>query len=146
MNPSKDVVELIKEFEGFRAQSYSDVVGVWTIGYGTTRVHGNKVVPGMVCTREEAEEYLYDELEPVAERISAMVKVPLTQNQFDALCSFSYNLGTGALQSSTLLRKLNAGDYNGSANEFPKWDHAGGKKVAGLTRRREAERNLFTKQ
>ena len=145
MNPSKDVVELIKTFEGFRSQSYSDVVGVWTIGYGSTRVHGNKVVPGMVCTVDEAEEYLYDELEPVAVRISDMVKVNLTQNQFDALCSFAYNLGTGALQNSTLLRKINAGDYNGAANEFAKWNQAGGKVLPGLVKRRELERQLFLK-
>lgn len=145
MIPSQAVVDLIKEMEGFRSEAYSDVVGVWTIGYGTTRVNGSKVVQGMKCTEQEAEQYVFDELTPVAQRVTDMVKVPVNQNQFDALCDFCYNLGTGSLHESTLLKKLNAGDYDGAANEFAKWNQAGGKVLPGLVKRRELERQLFIK-
>lgn len=143
MQVSKGLIDIIKEMEGFRSESYSDVVGVWTIGYGTTRVNGIKVRPGMKCTKEEAEQYIFDDVDPIAERVTDMVKVPVTQNQFDALCDFAYNLGTGALEKSTLMKKLNAGDYDGAANEFDKWVYAGGKKLNGLVRRRALEKSLF---
>lgn len=135
--------DLIKEFEGFKSKAYQDIVGIWTIGYGTTHINDTPVVIGMTCTTEQAEEYLQDELKTIIASIDKLVKVPLNQNQFDALVSFCYNLGGHALATSTLLKKLNTGDYIGAADQFLKWDHAGGKKVPGLTRRRIAERELW---
>ncbi len=146
MKPSNKLIDIIKECEGYRGDAYQDVVGVCTIGYGTTRINGEKVTLGMTCTKEEAEQYIFDEVDPMAERVTAMVKVEINQNQFDALCDFCYNLGTGSLAGSTLLKKLNAGDYEGAANEFGKWNKAGGKELAGLTKRRALERDLFLQQ
>jgi lysozyme len=146
MTPSKNVIDIIKQMEGFRNKSYQDVVGVWTVGYGSTRINGKPVSLGMTCTEEEAVQYILDELSPVAERITKMVTVPLTQNQFDSLCDFAYNLGSGALQGSTLMKRLNLKDYEGAANEFAKWNKAGGKVLNGLVKRRELERKLFLSQ
>jgi lysozyme len=97
----------------------------------------------MVITEDQANQLLTEELNHFVEIINQVVQVDLTQNQFDALVSFTYNLGDGNLRKSTLLRKLNAGDYQGAADEFPKWDRAGGQVIAGLLRRRNAERDLF---
>jgi len=133
-------LDLIKDFEGCELKSYKDIVGVWTVGYGCT---GPGIGDGMVITKQEAENMLRRHLERVEAAVERMVTVPLTQGEFDALCSFCYNLGEGALQKSTLLRKLNASDYDGAADEFQRWNKAGGNEVAGLTRRRQAERRLF---
>jgi lysozyme len=143
MKTSNKVIELIKEFEGFRSEAYQDVIGVWTIGYGSTRVHGLKVVKGMKCSKEEAENYLWDEISEIEPRLARLIKVNVSQGMYDALVDFCYNLGTGNLEKSTLLKNLNAKNYNGAANEFVKWNKAGGAVLAGLTRRREAERDLF---
>lgn len=139
MTPSQRCVDLVKSFEGFFGHAYRCPAGVWTIGYGTTR----GVKPGDYCTQDEAEQWLADELNEKAEGVSRLVTVDLNQNQFDALCSFAYNVGTGALQKSTLLRKLNAGDYQEAADQFPLWTKGGGKTLPGLVRRRAAERDLF---
>jgi len=130
---------LIRHFEGKRLKAYQDSVGVWTIGYG----HTTNVKPGQVITEDEAEELLRFDLEWVEKAILRNVDVPLTQEQFDALATFIYNLGETNFRRSTLLKKLNREDYAGAANEFPKWNKAGGRVLRGLVRRREAEKKLF---
>lgn len=139
MKYSDKGMALTESFEGCKLEAYRDIVGVWTNGYGNT--HG--VVPGSVITQEQAEADLASNIEGSVYVVNKVVTVPLTQGQFDALVDFVFNLGSGAFQSSTLLRKLNAGDYSGASAEFPKWNHAGGVEVAGLTRRRLAEQALF---
>lgn len=140
MKISKKGLDLIKAFEGLELKAYKDSVGILTIGYGST---GSHVRPGMVITKEQAEELLKQDVSRFEGGVNDVVKVPLTQNQFDALVSFSFNLGLGNLKSSTLLRKLNASDYYGAANEFLRWNKAGGKVLNGLTRRRQAEKDMF---
>jgi lysozyme len=131
---------LIEKFEGLRLTAYQDMVGVWTIGYGHT---GRDVKAGMTITQQQAEQLLINDLAQFERGVNDLVTVQINQNQFDALVSFSYNLGVGALQKSTLLRLLNAGSYQPAADEFPRWNRAGGNVVAGLARRRYAERQLF---
>ncbi len=140
MKISQKGIDLVKSFEGLELKAYKDSVGVVTIGYGST---GSHVSMGMRITREQAEQLLKKALERFEKGVSDLVKVPLNQNQFDALVSFSFNLGLGNLKSSTLLKKLNVKDYQGAADEFPRWNRAGGKVLKGLTRRRIAERDLF---
>lgn len=135
-------IRLIKSFEGLRLKAYQDSVGVWTIGYGTT----SGVRPGMVITEAQAEEFLRRDLRRFEQAVDDLVKVPLTDDQFAALVSFTYNVGEGALESSTLLRLLNQRDYQGAADQFLRWDKAGGQSLPGLTRRRRAERALFLGQ
>lgn len=140
MKISQKGIDLIKSFEGLELKAYKDSVGVWTWGYGSTGPH---ITPDKVGTKEEAEQLLKKDLERFEKGVSDLVKVPLNQNQFDALCSFSFNLGLGNLKSSTLLKKLNVKDYLGASKEFERWNRAGGKVLNGLTRRRIAERDLF---
>lgn len=140
MQTSQNGVDLIKGFEGCRLTAYQDQVGVWTIGYGHT---GPEVVPAFTITQDQAEGILKHDLIRFEDGVNNAVKVSLSQNQFDALVSFSYNLGLHTLQNSTLLKLLNSGDYDGAAGEFVKWDHAGGQVVAGLLHRRQAEQALF---
>ncbi|KJJ61565.1 muraminidase [Pseudomonas sp. 10B238] len=139
MHTSQKGLDLIKSFEGLRLSAYKDVVGVVTIGYGTT----SGVKMGDTITKERAEELLREDVKRFEEQVLRLVKMPLTQGQFDALTSFVYNLGAGSLSNSTLLRLLNAGDYAGAAAQFERWNKAGGKVLAGLVRRRAAERALF---
>lgn len=135
---------LIKQFEGCRLSAYQDSVGVWTIGYGWTQpVDGKPVCAGMTITQSTADSLLASGVVQYVNGVNRLVRVALNQNQFDALVDFAYNLGVAALESSTLLKKLNAGDYRGAADEFPKWNKAGGKVLNGLVKRREAERALF---
>lgn len=139
---------LIKEFEGFVPTWYRDPVGVWTIGYGHTDSAGSPkyaTSKNMKLTEAEASAILQRDLERYEADVARLVKVPLNENQHGGLVSFTYNLGAGNLGSSTLLRKLNAGDYAGAAAEFPRWNKAGGKVLAGLTRRRAAEQALFVR-
>lgn len=144
MQTSEKGIALIKEFEGCKLTAYQDSVGVWTIGYGWTQpVDGKPIRAGMTIKQETAERLLKTGLVSYESDVSRLVKVSLTQWQFDALVSFTYNLGARSLSTSTLLRKLNAGDYAGAADEFLRWNKAGGKILNGLTRRREAERALF---
>jgi GH24 family phage-related lysozyme (muramidase) len=144
MQTSDKGIALIKEFEGCKLTAYQDSVGVWTIGYGWTQpVDGKTIRAGMTIKQETAERLLKTGLVSYESDVSRLVKVGLTQEQFDALVSFTYNLGSRSLSTSTLLRKLNAGDYTGAAAEFMSWNKAGGKALKGLTRRREAERALF---
>ena len=144
MQTSEKGITLIKEFEGCKLTAYRDSVGVWTIGYGWTQpVDGKPIRAGMTIKQETAERLLKTGLVSYESDVSRLVKVGLTQGQFDALVSFTYNLGARSLSTSTLLRKLNAGDCAGAADEFLRWNKAGGKVLNGLTRRREAERALF---
>ncbi|EGQ5301955.1 lysozyme [Enterobacter hormaechei] len=147
MQTSDKGIALIKQFEGCKLTAYQDSVGVWTIGYGWTQpVDGKPIRAGMTIKQETAERLLKTGLVSYEIDVSRLVKVSLTQGQFDALVSFTYNLGARSLSTSTLLRKLNAGDYAGAADEFLRWNKAGGKVLNGLTRRREAERDLFLGQ
>ena len=144
MQTSENGIALIKQFEGCKLTAYQDSVGVWTIGYGWTQpVDGKPIRAGMTIKQETAERLLKTGLVSYESDVSRLVKVGLTQGQFDALVSFTYNLGARSLSTSTLLRKLNAGDYAGAADEVRRWNKAGGKVLNGLTRRREAERALF---
>lgn len=143
---NSDGLNLIKSFEGLYLTAYLDIVGVPTIGYGCTEgVTKADVQNKRTITPQQAEDMLRAELDKFCPGVEKAVKVPLNDNQFAALVSFSYNLGLGSLQKSTLLKLLNSGDYTGASNEFPKWNKAGGKEVSGLTRRRNAERDLFLK-
>ena len=139
MRISEKGINLIKRFEGLRLGAYLDSVDVPTIGYGHTR--GVKL--GQTITQEQADALLEEDIHEFELAIQRLVHVNLTQNQFDALVSFTFNLGIGSLKQSTLLKKLNAGDITGAANEFNRWTYAGGKKLTGLVKRRSAERLLF---
>ena len=136
-------VSLIAEFEGFRPRAYQDIVGVWTLGHGLTRIHGRKVQPGDEISEEESFEALRAEAEDMLSDCLEEVSVELNQNQLDALASFIYNVGPTNFKKSTMLKLLNAGNYDGAAEQFIRWNRAGGREVAGLTRRRLAERDLF---
>lgn len=140
MNISKNGLELIKRFEGFSAKPYLCPGNVYTIGYGTTKGI-NAQTPSI--SREEAETLLREDILEYESAVNRLVKVELNQNQFDALVSWTYNLGEGNLRRSTLLRKLNAGDYGIIPSEMLKWNRAGGKILRGLTRRRTAEAELW---
>ena len=139
MRTSQRGLSLIKSFEGLRLLAYRDAVGVWTIGYGATR----GVKAGMSITQEQAERMLLNDVQRFEPEVERLVKVPLTGNQWDALVSFTYNLGAANLGSSTLLKLLNAGNYAGAAEQFPRWNKAGDQVLAGLTKRRAAERAMF---
>ena len=141
MKTSDVGIELIKKYEGCVLKAYKCPSGVWTIGYG----HTNGVKSGMQITKTQALDYLKQDLSTFENVVTNYVKVPLNQNQFDALVSFSFNCGTGALKTSTLLQKLNSSDYNGAANEFLKWNKSNGKVLNGLVRRRQEEKELFLK-
>jgi lysozyme len=134
---------LIKEFEGFRATAYICPAGVVTVGYGTTRIQSKSVQLGTTITTDEADMLLEEDLKTFEDAINQNVRGEISQNQFDALVAFVYNVGAGNFKKSTLLKKINAGDFNQAADEFLKWNKAGGKVLKGLTRRRTAERELF---
>ncbi len=136
----RDGINLVELSEGVRLAAYRDSVGVRTIGYGHT---GKDVFEGQTITQDEAEQLLMRDVRIAELAVKAAVKVPINQHQYDALVDFAFNLGGPALQGSTLLRLLNSRDYDGADAEFRKWDHAGGKVLAGLTRRRAAEAALF---
>lgn len=142
MNVSQNCVELIKYFEGFEDTAYLCPANVWTIGYGRTR----NVKEGDRITEAQAERDLLEELEEFKHQVLHSVKVELTQNELDALTSWTYNLGVGNLNSSTLLKKLNAGSKDEVPAEMLRWNKAGGEVLAGLTKRREAEAELWAKE
>ena len=144
MSVSNKGVDLICEFEGKRLAAYDDGVGVWTIGFGTIKYpDGNRVKKGDACTLEQAKEYMRHDLIEFEHTVNSSVKVPLNQNQFDALVSLAYNIGSNAFKSSTLVKKLNTGDYRGAADQFNVWINAGGKRMQGLVNRRDREKLLF---
>lgn len=156
-------LDLIKSFEGIpdgdpttvKLDPYLDPVGIWTIGWGhaiwvgndflrgaENRARARALYPGGI-TIAQAEDLLRADLMDTCRDVQSVVRVPLTDNQFAALVSFTFNLGTGNLRKSTLLRLVNAGDFAGAAGEFQKWNKAGGRVLKGLTLRRKAEADLF---
>lgn len=135
MQYSPDGLELTKEFEGLRLEAYQDSASVWTIGYG----HVGGVSPGMSITPLRAQALLLNDLVSAEKIVNLYVSPQLSQCEFDALVDFVFNVGSGHFLGSTLLKKLNAGDFTGAAQEFLRWDIAGGVKSAGLLRRRQAE-------
>lgn len=138
-------LNLIEQFEGCKLAPYLDVVGIPTIGIGTTHYPDGTPVTmkDPAISKAEAYAFLKSHLQQDCNSVEQKVKVALNDNQFAALVSFVYNLGAGAFGSSTLLKRLNAGEIQKAADEILKWDHAKGVAVAGLTRRRQAERALF---
>lgn len=145
MRASENCLGLIRQFEGFSAKPYKCPADVWTIGYGSTRYADGRAVASSDpnITEQAAGALVLATLGAYESAVNDSVKVQLSQNEFDALVDFAYNVGAGNLRSSTLLKKLNAGDRAGSADEFLKWNKGGGKVLPGLVRRREAERKLF---
>ena len=140
---SNEGLALVKEFEGLRLKAYRDEVGVMTIGWGHTGLQhkDGTVFQGRVITAEKAEWLLQYDMHQFEARVQTFVKVPLNPDEFSALVVFDFN--TGGLGISTLLKKLNAGDRLGAADQFLRWNKAGGQVLRGLTRRRHSERNLF---
>ncbi|AUC61774.1 phage lysozyme [Cyanobacterium sp. HL-69] len=137
-------LNLIKEFEGLRLNAYLCPAGVWTIGYGSTFYpDGRRVRQGDKITQQEADQLFLATVKPFAKVVDQAVKVTINNNQFSALVSFAFNVGTGAFKSSTLLRLLNRSDYQGAADQLLRWNRAGNQILVGLTRRRRAERALF---
>lgn len=133
---------LIKEFEGLRLNAYPDPGSghyPYTIGYGSTK----HVRPDMQITEEEADHRLREDVHETEQAVTDFVEVELTENQFSALCAFVFNVGREAFRTSTLLRLLNTGDYAAASQQFGRWNKAGGRVMAGLTRRRQAEKELF---
>ena len=144
MHVSPSGVDLICNFEGLRLKAYDDGVGVWTIGFGTTKYpNGIRVKKGDTCTLDQAKAYMRNDLKSFEQTVNNTVKVPLNQNQFDALVSLAYNIGTNAFSKSTLVKKLNANDIRGAADQFDVWVNAGGKRMQGLVNRRAKEKALF---
>jgi len=140
----KNAIKLIEEFEGFSEKPYLCPAGKWTIGYGMTRWNGKPVTSlTKAITREQGEYKLGLELEGFQRELDSAVTVPLNENQNDALLSFVFNIGVTSFRKSTMLRLLNVFDYDGAAAQFPRWNKAAGKELAGLTRRRLAEQKLF---
>ena len=132
-------LDLIKEYEGLKLVAYLDSVGVPTLGYG--HIKGVKI--GDRCTAAQAEEWLRADVQDAEACVNLGVTSTVNQNEFDALVSFVFNLGCGNFRKSTLLKKLNDSDYDGASLEFARWNRAGGLEIAGLTRRRQAEAELF---
>ncbi|OLL46994.1 lysozyme [Bartonella henselae] len=144
---SKEGLALIKQWEGLRLSAYQDSIGVWTIGYGHTKSAGKPFVhKGMTITEKQAEELLCQDLQQFENTVEQAVTVSLTDEQFAALVSFCYNVGTTAFCNSTLLKKLNNGDYEAIPTELQKWTKAGGKRLQGLVNRRAAETGLWAKR
>ena len=142
MKVSQECIDLVKFFEGFESKAYLCPANVWTIGYGRTK----NVKEGDTVNEMQAERDLLEELDEFGTQVLNTVRVPLLQNQFDALTSWTYNLGVGNLQSSTLLKELNSKKYIAAGKEILRWNKAGGKVLAGLTRRRESEAKLWARE
>lgn len=135
-------IRAIQDFEGFSPDRYADSAGLPTIGYGHL-IRPHEQIPERI-SQAYATGLLRQDLNVAEACVNRLVQVDLTQAQYDALVSFTFNLGCGALSKSTLLKRLNAGDYHGAAREFLKWVYAGGRKIEGLMNRRVAERAMFT--
>lgn len=144
MKTSANGIAHIKEFEGFRGKRYLCPANKPTIGYGHVIVDSERATLWDAdLTEEQATKLLMKDLVRFEDAVSAMVAVPLTQGQFDALVSFAYNLGEAKLRSSTLLKLLNAGDYDGARKQINRWVYSNGKKLEGLIRRRARETEMF---
>ncbi|USA54392.1 lysozyme [Acinetobacter sp. C32I] len=147
MSISAHGINLITSFEDLKLHAYDDSVGVWSIGFGTTVYPtGVRVKQGDYCTSEQAKSFFQHDLKYFQKAVNEAVTVPLSQNQFDALVSLAYNIGSNAFKNSTLLKYLNALAYQDAADQFLVWNKGGGKVLKGLVRRREAERKLFLKR
>ena len=140
MSYSKQGLALTEQFESCRLTAYQDIKGIWTIGWGHT---GPEVVEGLTITQNQADSQLVMDLQHAENMVNTCVTVDLSQDQYDALVDFAFNLGCNAEKGSTLLKLVNAGDFAGAAAQFELWDHASGKVVAGLLRRRIAEEQEF---
>ena len=144
MKTSASGIAHIKEFEGFRAKRYLCPAGKWPIGYGHVIVDSERLTLwNAELTEEQAAKLLIKDLDRFESAVRDMVAVPLTQGQFDALVSFAFNLGEAKLRSSTLLKLLNAGDYDGARKQINRWVYSNGKKLDGLIRRRARETEMF---
>lgn len=145
MKIPQQAVDIVKKWEGFRAEAYQDSVGVWTIGYGTTAAAGVGIVPhqGMKISERQAEKYLRRGLEKFADQIRPNISGPINDNEFSAFLSLAYNIGPGAFNTSTALRRFNIGDKHGAAEALTWFNKAGGRVLRGLTNRRAEEKALF---
>jgi len=137
---SEKGLKLLEGYEGIRLVAYLDTAGVWTIGVGHT---GPEVHEGMIATLEQVRKWLDEDVREAEDAVNRAVKVALTQDMFDSLASFVFNLGATQFAKSTLLRKLNAGDYVGAGKEFKRWVYSGGKVTPGLVKRRHSEAEAF---
>ncbi len=136
-------VQFLKEREGFRSEAYKDTGGVWTIGYGTIAIKGKPVEAGQTISKKEAEICLVEDLAWAQTTVNKSVRVPLRQGMYDALVSFVYNIGETQWADSTLLKVLNAGQYDKVSEQLLRWKYDNGKEIPGLLRRRELERDMF---
>lgn len=143
MNVSSEGIDLLKDAEGFRSKAYLDTGGVWTVGYGTTRIADRPVNKDDVVDELYAVVLMLEDVASSVSAVNRLVTVPLTQNQFDALVDFVYNLGESQFLKSTLLRLLNTKDYLGASKEFRKWVFDNGVVQPGLVSRRYREEQLF---
>lgn len=139
MQPSEAAIDLIKEFEGLRLEAYEDAGGKWTIGYGHLMTGGEP----QKIDEAQALYYLRLDIAKAAAAVKALAPVPLWQSEFDALVSFTFNVGSGNFAASTMRRKLLDLDYVGASEQFPRWVYVNGRKFRGLERRRKAEQKLF---
>lgn len=133
----------IKKFEGLRLKAYLDIVGIPTIGYGTTMINGRPVRLDMVITESAATRYLEDDVDDFEDAVNRLVRGDLTQEQFDACVIFAYNIGVEGFRKSTLLKKINQRDFDGAQIQFLRWNKAGGKVSNGLVNRRISEALMF---
>jgi len=145
MKVNEATINIIKDFEGLRLTAYQDSAGVWTIGHGTTGRAGVGIdpYPGQAITKAEAEWYLQKAVEKFAANILPAITAPVGANEFGAFVSLAYNIGPSAFKRSSALRHFNAGDKERAGKSILLWNKAGGRVLAGLVRRREAERQLF---
>lgn len=140
---NQKTLDLIAKYEGCKLVAYKDTGGVWTIGVGHTSDKYLKVTPGLKITKDKAYELLQIDVREAEASVNKLVKVPLNENQFGALVSFVFNLGEGQFAKSTLLRKLNMGNYDAAPSELNKWVYDNGKRLDGLVARRNAEGELW---
>jgi lysozyme len=133
-------IELTKRFESCRLNAYQDTGGVWTIGWGHT---GPEVIKGFVITQARADEYLLSDIQIAVVAVNSNIKIQLTQNEFDALVDFVYNVGVQAFKKSTLLSLINQGRLYDASKEFDRWVFDNGKKIRGLVNRRNDEEVEF---
>jgi GH24 family phage-related lysozyme (muramidase) len=145
MSVNKATLDLIKRYEGCKLTAYQDIVGIWTIGYGTTAAADLGIVPakGMTITQERAEDLLRQGVDKFAATVDALITANVNANEFGACASLAYNIGTTAFAKSTVLRELNAGRKDKAVAAFRMWNKAGGEVIQGLVNRREAEIALF---
>ena len=145
MSVNKATLDLIKQYEGCKLTAYKDIVGIWTIGYGTTAAAGLGIEPakGMTITQDRAEDLLRQGVDAFAAKVDALILAKVNANEFGACVSLAYNIGPGAFSKSTVLRELNAGNKDRAAAAFKMWNKAGGEIVQGLVNRRNAEVALF---